>query len=63
MAKYKVVVFQGYSLDNYLLYPKGLGRTSIEAFNAQGDVSEPLFKEGTSRSLIQRKGDKHDTHH
>lgn len=44
MAKYKVVLIQGYFLDNYLLYPKGLGTTSSEAFNAQGDVSEPYFK-------------------
>jgi hypothetical protein len=29
---------------NYILYLKGLGCQSSEAFNAQGDVSEPYFK-------------------
>ena len=29
MAKYKVVVIQGYFLDNYLLYPKGLGTEAV----------------------------------
>jgi hypothetical protein len=63
MAKYKLSSYQCKNKDNYLLYLKGLGHISSKAFNAQGDVSEPLFKEGTSKSLIQRKGEKYDTHH
>ena len=43
MAKYKVAVIQEYFLDNYLLYLIGLGYQSSEAFNAQGDVSEPYI--------------------
>jgi hypothetical protein len=43
MAKYKLVVNHGKKLDNYLLYLIGLGYQSSEAFNAQGDVSEPYF--------------------
>ena len=63
MVNYKLSSFPWKNKDNYLLYLKGLRYLSSKAFNAQGDVSEPLFKDVSSRSLIQRKGDKHDTHH